>query len=588
MSDSISYWNITQSCVARFSDIVINFINTYFTLIKPSKFQDHIFSFAEFASALAIFIILYSTTDVRYRFRISIIRVDLIKISFWLFLITGFGLLSTNYWFAEGWSVPVIMSDPFSWQVFFSLTFFIPVLLWIRYAFIAPPIFNEKNSKLFCEKTYQIILRGLEAELPIIAHEMIRSAASIIKLTNCLPKIFTNENKQKNNKITHGDYAYHLLLLIGNRKFCRHIASSTPGTAAVFFLKMTELKKYKLPIHQFAVNIFTELLINGDSILYHEDSGYNDGLLGYQKPFRTDMFSDYALIETLAEKRSPFDISYELYNKWNATQLETYCNCFLIFAGSYLNKISQEGRMMHSYAFVRGLNIIKKSCDDLYTIKNTYDSYSTGPEERLRVCVNFVSDLLNILAKQRNLPKTTLRKRPQTSYDLYDFISNLMLEIIFSASSITEPFDRCWSIQYVMVFSHFFDPFRSKAEDAVKTVIHRLRRLLFNNIREFEEYPNYKSARILGYCMNVMGISLEKKNKNNTNQSYYALLKAVSSWAKNNYLKIYNYNPEIADACLMGGVIFDAKNNRLIKTYAKNLDGKAHKEYLYLNNDAEN
>ena len=44
---------------------------------------------------------------------------------------------------------------------------------------------------------------------------------------------------------------------------------------------MSELKKYSLPISQFASNISSESLRNKDSILYHEDAGYYSGFLEY-------------------------------------------------------------------------------------------------------------------------------------------------------------------------------------------------------------------------------------------------------------------------------------------------------------------
>jgi hypothetical protein len=41
-------------------------------------------------------------------------------------------------------------------------------------------------------------------------------------------------------------------------------------------------------------------------------------------------------------------------------------------------------------------------------------------------------------------------------------------------------------------------------------------------------------------------------------------------------------NSEIADACLIGGITFDAENTRLVKTYAKGWKPEPDKEYLPL------
>ena len=61
-------------------------------------------------------------------------------------------------------------------------------------------------------------------------------------------------------------YARDILLLIGMRKFCRHIVASAPGTAMAFFIEMTKQKKYHIPIGQFASNISTEAILNKDLI----------------------------------------------------------------------------------------------------------------------------------------------------------------------------------------------------------------------------------------------------------------------------------------------------------------------------------
>ena len=135
-----TYWDSIKLYFIKFGEV-------HFALIRPSKFQGHIFSFAEFASALAIFVILYSMTDIRYRFRISIAPFYLNKLSYCFLLIIGFGLLLTNYWFAEGWPIWAIISDSFSWQFVFGFMFFMLVLLWVSYAFIIPPVFKKKNSK---------------------------------------------------------------------------------------------------------------------------------------------------------------------------------------------------------------------------------------------------------------------------------------------------------------------------------------------------------------------------------------------------------------------------------------------------------
>jgi len=107
-----------------------------------------------------------------------------------------------------------------------------------------------------------------------------------------------SEDSQK-EKPNIKDYAHDVLLLIGNRKLCRYIVSSAPGTAITFFESIIEKNKYYLPVSQFSKNISQEAILNKDSILYHEDEGYKSGLLGYLKPFSQSIYGDHRLIRSL-------------------------------------------------------------------------------------------------------------------------------------------------------------------------------------------------------------------------------------------------------------------------------------------------
>lgn len=116
---------------------------------------------------------------------------------------------------------------------------------------------------------------------------------------------------------------------------------------------------------------------------------------------------------------------------------------------------------------------------------------------------------------------------------------------------------------------------------ALNIIAHRYRRMIFDEIKEMETIaPNYKGARILGFCLNVMGFAPQKKE--NANKNYYALHKTVLLWTKKNFLKIHRFNPEIAKACLMGRIRFDQKNNTLVKEFLPNLSGNIPQEILEL------
>ncbi|GJQ22615.1 hypothetical protein BIY37_11755 [Candidatus Brocadia sapporoensis] len=551
-------------------------------ITPPSGLESSIFGFTEFISALALLVIVYTVTDIRYRFRVAVAPIPLFPLTYLLIGFIGFGTLLTDVWFSERWLIPNFLANQAGWQGMFGAFFLLLVMIWMYYAVINPPIFCKKNYRKFAKELYKVILKGSESDLPVIADELARSAEHLVKLSRQNPprwqKDTNKKEEQKRRKPNVGDYAYDILLLIGNRKLCRHIVASSPVTAMVFFEAMASNEKYDLPIGQFSRNISTEAIINKDSILYHEDEGYSSGLIGYLKPFSKAIYGNYRLVEALGSKTgSTLDIHHEILWSWDASQLEAYSRAVMITLKSYLESGNWT---QHPFALYRALENIKNSCCDVYKLNDiSSDYYSTDIFKRLQTVVRYVKYAIDLIGKQQNVPSTTLRVRgDQMHEDIYDHVANLMFEIIFSAASVTAPPDKCWTIHYNSVWYEFFG--LSDKGKAWKIIRFKLRRLLYDEILRLEKFPNYKSSKILGFCLNVMGLKIREEKEYDS--ECYPLHKSVLAWTRNNYLRLKNIQPEVANSCLIGSIGFDEHGNRLVKIYAKGLNLEAPKEYLEL------
>jgi hypothetical protein len=553
--------------------------------VKPTNgLEPSIFTFANFISALALLVIVYQLTDIRYRFRLAIAPIPLFRLTYVLIGIIGFATLLTDIWLKERWLVPkTYFISQSVWQGVLGFFFLLLFMTWIFYAFIKPPIFCKKNGLLFVQELYRLIVKGSDAELSVISNELGRSAKQLVMLAKQSPsKLQKDSDKKKDgkkNKPGVGDYANDILLMIGNRKLCRHIMASSPVTAIIFFEAMTTNQKYNIPIEQFAVNISTEAILNKDSILYHEDEGYRGGLIGYVKPFSQAIYGNYQLVENLGfTARSPLDIQHQVVDSWDASQLKSYSKAILLTLKNYFEGNNWRQQPYPS-ALYRAFDKIESSCYDVYKLNDiSSDYYSTDIFRRLQVTVDFVHEAIEILNHQ-NYFSTKLRvKNNHEDLDLYDHIIHLMLEIILSASSVTGPPEKCWMIHYNLIWEKFFIfPGKGKAWD----IIHfKLRRKLYDEILRLEKFPNYKSSKILGFSLNVMG--LEIGNKSGYESNYYALHKVVLTWVKNNYLRLKKLKPEVAKSCLIGSINFDARRVRLVKTFNKGLNLRAPKDYLKL------
>ena len=544
------------------------------------------FGFAEFIGAFALLAIVFTIADVQYRFRVSVSPLPLPKITFWAIAVIGFGTLITDLWVTQGW---LVVHVPFMTygllQGLFASGFLATALAWLYFAFLKPPVFSKWNSKRYGQVLFDYILRGSDSELPVIATEISRSADSLIETFSRHRDDFQEqEKKQQRGEQTFlnpGNYAFDIMGMIGNRKFCRHVVSASPGTAIKLFQAAADNNIYDAPIGQFAKNISTEAIKNPDSNLYHEDSRYQSGLFGDLKPFTQAIFGSYDLVEGLANNfhSSPLDIDYEVTRDWTSGQLEAYSRAVLT---TYTDMLSKHRWHEHSYSLTRAFEIFKHACWDVYSLDGVEDG-NPDISERLRVSVRFVSDLIELLEKyEEKIQIRYLKQRKKCIHlDIYDRVAELMSEITYNAAGVTKPSWPCWHIQHNTVWSDFFFGFRTSKTQNIITF--KLRRLIYDEVIEFDKYADsksFKAARYLGISLNCMGFRLNGVSQRDRNTE--PLKRAILAWVKKNYVSLHRNHPAVAEACLMGSITYDAENKQLVKTFLSRADREPDRDVLSL------
>lgn len=455
-------------------------------------------------------------------------------------------------------------------------------------AFIRPPVFCRRNALRFGQVLYKYIQRGNDEELKVIADELAKSAKPLVmhsrRLNRRTSDVETLRGQPHKKRAGVEDYAYDILLLIANRKFCRNIVGSSPVTAQAFFEEMTSASKFDIPIGQFARNISSEAVAQKGSFLYDEADGYYSGLLGYLKPVTKAVYGDYSLVEALANNfDSPLDLHYEEQWGWDAKQWEAYCRATLITFKDYLEKGYGS---QHSYALNRTFKNMESAYRDLYKLNDTPYEYLTDTYGRLRVVVEFVKDAIDLIDKHPNPPEPLRRIREGTyPKNIYDHLALLIFDMISAASMVKSPPETCWSIHHNMIWSRIFTRYGGKDGKAFKIVRFKVRRLLYDEIAIMTKHPNYKGAMILGYCLNVFGMTTNTKK--DFDRDSYALAKAVQSWTRKYYLDMRQEYPDVAESVLIGSVSFDETGSRLVKTYLKGLNREAPKAYLVLDQPSQ-
>lgn len=539
------------------------------------------FGFSEFLAGLALMVLAWTIADVRYRFRVRTAPIPLLGITFAVVAAIGVLTLLTDLWRAEQWFVPKgNLLTPASWQAILGGLFLLTFLTWMWFAFIRPPTYGRHNAARFAQTLYRFILKGSPVELAVIADELAYSAKALV----CHA---TDRGRLKNYRLARKDekkdlpkaegYANDLLLLIADKRLCRAIVGSSPGTALAVFQAMADANKHGIQIETFAKNIVNEALANKDSFLYHEAEGYESGLIGYHKPLSQAMFANYEMVETIGTL-----LDANIYGKreWDAEQWKAYCRLVLITVRSYV----KEGYEGHSFVLYRAKGYIENAAADLYTLNECTSAWDTDSFRRLGVVVEFVKDVVKILDEKGVPHHVRIRVREEHGHPretFYDHIASMIFEVIFHASEVRSPKWGCWSIQHNSVWGKLFNSNRLNGP-AGKVVKFKVRRLLYDEIADIKRFPNFKGAKILGFCLNVMGLTVSQGNYDKDSR---ALQKAALAWTKKNFVWLHGYNPRVAQACLVDGMTFDLENLRLV--YTSPTEGlRREPSYIYLELDA--
>lgn len=540
------------------------------------------FGFSEFLAGLALMVLAWTIADVRYRFRVRTAPIPLLGITFSVVAAVGMLTLLTDLWRAEQWFVPKgNILTPGSWQALLGGLFLLTFLTWTWFAFIRPPGFGRYNAERFAQTLYRIILKGSPTELAVIADELTYSAEALVRHATdrgrhkSYPIKRREEEKIKSTPRVEA-YANDLLLLIADRRLCKAIVDFSPGTALAVFQAMAEMKKYGIQVETFAGNIVREALMNKDSFLFHEAEGYQSGLIGYHKPLSQAMFTNYEMVETI-------DTLLDQYNygkkEWDAEQWEAYCRIVLMTFRSYV----EQGHGGHSYVLYRAKSSIENAASDLYTLNKLTNSWDTDACRRLEVVVEFIKDAIKILNDKGVSDNVVLRVREKHGHpreSFYDHIASMIFEVIFHASAVKSPQWECWSIQHNSLWGKLFNSDNLDGPSG-RIVKFKLRRLIYDEIADMSRFANFKGAKILGFCLNVMGLAIRKGDYDRDSR---ALQKSVLAWAKKNYVWLHEYNPRIAEACLVDSLTYDEVNRKLVRTYpAEGLRREPNYIFLELN-----
>lgn len=542
--------------------------------------HDPIFGIAEFLTTVAIFAVAYNVSDDRQKFRINISPIPLIPVFFYVTVYSAFFLIANTLWFDFGLPIPRALNNPLLIETLVAIVLIAVLAAWLHFAFVKPPRFSRRNATRFAQQVFQRIAGGNEQELAAAAHEVGRSAPELVAIARQRVK----QRDWKNGGLVSvrtaaAQIADEVLLLLGDRRFCRHVAKQAPWVVAELFREVGRGWLGDLQFVQFARNVSAELLADPDTAIHHEDEWFRSGMIGQLKPVSASVFGNSDLIEALASRAgSPLDSLWQNQRAWEPRSWDTYNRAVLLYLSDWLKKRRGIHATTALHQIFHGYEHIAL---DAYRINEMPDSYHQSIEfRRIRKAVEFLNEAIKLLEElEVSGPKKAYLRDGRVAHpDIFDLLSEVAFELVVAAGSVDTSDFRSWEVQHNTVWSPLM---RDYSDSEVRAIFRsRLQRLIWKKIRDMERAPNYKGARVILVCLNVMGFRMDHavhKPKEDR-----ALKRALLKWIRQNYLKLLKEYPDVARACTGASLSFDPEEKVFIKTYGAFLGKEPNQDIFQL------
>jgi hypothetical protein len=538
------------------------------------EFQ-RVFGFAEFISALALFVVVYTVTDTRFKLRISLAPRWLYASTFWAITALGLSTLVTDVWVAQRWwLVRSRIGGVAVWQGLLGSVFLGLFLLWMYYAFIKPRRFSRSNAENYFDVMMGYISTGNDEQLLAVARELYDSIDSIVAACPTTDAIRDDRTLPDRfpDKIA-AESAWNLLLLMANPRFCRSVVESVPYLAFALLHSARTRKKYRIPMGAFVRGVATEAINNKSSLLHQEGRQFPADFVSQAGLWSHELYGDFELIEHLERgHNSPLNIDYRVRDNWDDEHWKAYCRTVLLT----MDAMFRAGRTSDAYVIYRALADLESCLAQIRQLSEIEKNYYEHPaDKKLVTVVSFVNNAIELLEKHSVAPWAPLRRAQHAHTDIYDQLADLVFETCVSVSRIEGSPDKLWGIQSLTVWHRLFgvhDPSKQR-----RILLRKVRRLLFDETKTMETFAHFKNVPLLGFLLNVVGIQRHKTRSQDS-----CLVKPITNLARRSFLKIRRDSPEVAASLVKGYVGFDRKSKRIYRTYAKPLSGPPPRVYLDL------
>ena len=525
-------------------------------LTATSNDVSNFFSFTSFLTGLAFLVMVWTTRDYKYQFRLNMSWLSGEKMFFIVFLI-GALTLTSDFIIAQNCPFPHAPVSQHVWQFLLASTFLALVGYWVYVSFLSSPKYNRRNCLKFGRGFVWAIECGRDEIMQGVIDFFGRSIREIV---NAAPAFVDNERELFKEE----GVALEIFRVMGNDYFCKILVRYNPDVAIDLFGEITRQKKYDLGLNAFARHFITQALLCENSFIYLETNAYN-GALSWHKPFSSTIYSNVILIRKLPELLEPL---YSLTSQWTHEQARAYTEVLLVALRAALKKGCSKPFLYHRY-----FEILEDSARRIGYLNGREESINDDENYLVHGAVaHFYEQLVQAIAKADEI-RSTHRKYEERleAKDLLDIIADSIVELFFASSRVRSPqSSRHWIL---IRCEHMLG-------DEWKSASHKLLiRKIGGSLRKtFKENAGVCGVNTLIFCLECFGFTRIDPLSGDVR----LLNRFVIAYAKRHLLEMYKPVSAMKTFGFPDGVVIDLERKRLIKTARDAIYGKVYESTLDL------
>lgn len=515
-----------------------------------------IFGFAELLAGLALIVVAWTIADFRFKFRIATAPIPVVRLSSVVVLSVSVLALLTDLWRAEGWLVP--SGGPLtasSWQFVLAALFLLSFFLWVWYAVISPPALTSRTGKKIEHQLFETISNGSPHELAIVADEVRRYAKTLAQqATNYDDAYFAKTREERKQVPQLESSANHIYGILSDRRMCKVIVRNSPGAAVDLFEAVRSTWRYHVPIGTLGRYLIEEGIADEDSVFYTENENRAGGFIVFERSIIRTMLSEYYLLKAQPEL---LRVDFNKTKMWSSKELQMYSKLVIAaFSGVSMMRVH-----VRQGIFMPAFSVMSDAAEGLTSIVSSEDILAHESVAKLRVVMQFVESGVSAMNLYQSLGNGEAGDRLHESQDILSDWVNLIVVHVLNVAAPRLDYWSALDLMQIVTQRTFTSPhFDSWAG---KTILHRVRRRLFDMLQVNGGLAGMRVANVVRFCLT--GIAVDRSGKFHAPHSRVLFL-AVRGWLAQNFLAWHRLSPVLALSALPEVCEFDQSNRTITLT----------------------